>query len=157
MYDVILVPLDGSARAERALAHAEGLALALKSRIAVIRVVETPSDTSLELADLRRQAGEAEEYLESIRRLLHNRGVDVITRMAYGDVVVAIIDAARDLDVGLVVMTSHGRRGVKRVFYGSIAAGILQRIDRPLLVIRARGERWSTAWAHLMPGQQGRQ
>jgi len=146
MYRTILVPLDGSNRAERALPHAEGLARSFGARVVLIRVVDPRAamlghegnNTSLHLAEFRHRAGEAEEYLESIRQLLAKRSVEVMTRLAYGDVVDSIIAAAREMDVGLIVITSHGRRGMARVFYGSIAAGILQRVDRPLLVIRAR-------------------
>ena len=47
---------------------------------------------------------------------------------------------AQEHAVDLIAMASHGRGGLSRVFYGSVAAGILQRIDRPLLLIRARGD-----------------
>jgi nucleotide-binding universal stress UspA family protein len=39
----------------------------------------------------------------------------------------------------LIAMTSHGRGGLPRVFYGSVAASVLQRVDRPLLLVRSRG------------------
>ena len=53
-------------------------------------------------------------------------------------VVKAIIDAAERENADLVAMASHGRSGLSRAFYGSVAAGVLQRIDRPLLLIRSR-------------------
>jgi hypothetical protein len=40
--------------------------------------------------------------------------------------------------VDLIALASHGRTGAARVFYGSVAAGVLHRVDRPLLIIRAR-------------------
>jgi len=55
-------------------------------------------------------------------------------------VVKAIVDAAECENADLVAMASHGRTGLSRTFYGSIAAGVLQRIDRPLLLIRSRGD-----------------
>ena len=39
----------------------------------------------------------------------------------------------------LIAMASHGRTGMSQVFYGSVAAGVLHRVDRPLLLVRARG------------------
>jgi nucleotide-binding universal stress UspA family protein len=53
-------------------------------------------------------------------------------------VVEAILKAAEQENVDLIAMSSHGRSGLSRVFYGSVAAGLLQRIDRPLLIIRSR-------------------
>ncbi|MGB5749391.1 MAG: universal stress protein [Desulfobacterales bacterium] len=50
----------------------------------------------------------------------------------------AILKAAEEEKVELIAMSSHGRSGVSRVFYGSVAAGLLHRIDRPLLIIRSR-------------------
>jgi nucleotide-binding universal stress UspA family protein len=50
----------------------------------------------------------------------------------------AIIDAAERENAKLVAMASHGHGGFLRTFYGSVAAGVLQRIDRPLLLIRSR-------------------
>ena len=52
----------------------------------------------------------------------------------------AIIDVAKRENADLVTMASHGRSGFYREFYGSVAAGVLQRIDRPLLIIRSRRE-----------------
>jgi nucleotide-binding universal stress UspA family protein len=49
-----------------------------------------------------------------------------------------IIEAANAEDVDLIAMTSHGRGGLSRIFYGSVAAGILNRIDRPLFIVRSR-------------------
>jgi nucleotide-binding universal stress UspA family protein len=48
-----------------------------------------------------------------------------------------IISAAERNDADLIALASHGRTGLAQVFYGSVAAGVLHRIDRPLLLIRA--------------------
>ncbi len=54
-----------------------------------------------------------------------------------GPPVEAIIAMAKEENVDLIALASHGRSGLARVFYGSVAAGILHRADRPLLLIRA--------------------
>ncbi|MCB0137738.1 MAG: universal stress protein, partial [Caldilineaceae bacterium] len=54
-----------------------------------------------------------------------------------GPVVTAILDVAEREKADLIAMASHGRTGLSRVFYGSVAAGILHKADRPLLLIRA--------------------
>jgi nucleotide-binding universal stress UspA family protein len=53
-------------------------------------------------------------------------------------VVDTIIQTAKEHAVDLVAMASHGRTGLERVFYGSVAAGVLQSVDRPLLLVRSR-------------------
>jgi nucleotide-binding universal stress UspA family protein len=65
-------------------------------------------------------------------------GAEGIVLFGHGPIVKAIIDTAESQDVDLVAIASHGRSGLFQVFYGSVAAGVLQRIDRPLLLIRAR-------------------
>ena len=49
-----------------------------------------------------------------------------------------ILDIAVEEEVDLLAMASHGRSGLSRVFYGSVSAGVLQRIDRPLLLVRSQ-------------------
>ena len=56
-----------------------------------------------------------------------------------GPVVGTILNVAEREQVDLIAMASHGRTGLARVFYGSVAAGILQQVDRPLLLIRSEG------------------
>ena len=58
--------------------------------------------------------------------------------VAYGPAVERIIHIAEKENADLIAMTSHGGGGLTRVFYGSVAAGVLNRVDRPLLVIRSR-------------------
>ena len=57
-----------------------------------------------------------------------------------GAVVEAIIAAAARHEVDLIALASHGHSGLAQVFYGSVAAGVLQRVDRPLLLVRSQIE-----------------
>jgi nucleotide-binding universal stress UspA family protein len=54
-----------------------------------------------------------------------------------GPVVGTILDVAKREGVDLIAIASHGRSGLPRVFYGSVAAGVLHGVNRPLLVIRS--------------------
>ena len=58
--------------------------------------------------------------------------------VAYGSAIERTIHVAEKESADLIAMTSHGGGGLTRVFYGSVAAGVLNRVDRPLLVIRSR-------------------
>jgi nucleotide-binding universal stress UspA family protein len=93
-----------------------------------------PSHTVDEIQD---QVVEAEEYLADLHKSFQKKGIEAEVVVEYGAVVATIIEVAQEYDVDLVAMASHGRTGLSRVFYGSVAAGVLQRIDRPLLLIRA--------------------
>ena len=143
MYSTILVPLDGSKRAEMILPHAEELAHRYKAKVIFLRVVEPPDlavDIDLLLREARRRAEEAQSYLTAIQGEFHEKGIQTLARVAYGPVVKAILHAADDEGADLICMGSHGRSGLSRVFYGSVAAGVLHRVDRPLLLIRSQND-----------------
>jgi len=143
MYKKILAPLDGSKRAENILSHVENLALRYDAKVVFLQVVELIQPvvgaefvfTSPEDYDIRKK--EAEAYLTGIRGEFREKGLEAHTRIAHGPVVEAIIEAAIQENVDLIAIASHGRTGLSRVFYGSVAAGVLHRIDRPLLLIRS--------------------
>ncbi|RLB84490.1 MAG: hypothetical protein DRH24_04825 [Deltaproteobacteria bacterium] len=146
MYKTILVPLDGSKRAEAILPHVENLALSLNA-IVIFFIVAEPSlmleydeviDISTYLERSDKQKKNAESYLVAFQEKFRAKGIDAQILIGHGPVAKAIIDAAEQKNVGLVAMASHGHAGLLRTFYGSVAAGVLQRIDRPLLLIRSR-------------------
>ena len=146
MFERILVPLDGSARAEAILPEVEALALEFESRLILLHVIEPGSmlmaphgshpEVSMELSRQKRE--ELERYLAGKAGEFREKGVSVETVLGQGAVVEAIIRTAAEYDVDLVAMASHGRTGLQRVFYGSVAAGVLQSVDRPLLLVRSR-------------------
>jgi nucleotide-binding universal stress UspA family protein len=146
MYKTILVPLDGSKRAEAILPHVENLALSLNAKVILFKVAE-PSlmleydeviDMSTYLEKSDQQKKDADDYLTSLREKFRAKGIESQTLIGHGPVVKSIIDAAEQENAKLVAMASHGHGGLLRTFYGSVAAGVLQRIDRPLLLIRSR-------------------
>jgi nucleotide-binding universal stress UspA family protein len=146
MYETILVPLDGSPRSELILSHIEALALEFGSRLILLRVIEpdqsllSPQEAhaSVNIELLRAKRTEIEGYLAGLRGEFREKGIDVQTMVELGPVVDTIIKVADQEKVDLIGMASHGRTGLERVFYGSVAAGVLQRVDRPLLLVRAR-------------------
>ena len=152
MYQTILVPLDGSVRAERILPHVEDLAIQYKSKVIFLQVMEplqiaSPSmhissaltDTIKEsLKDFNRRYEENNAYLAGKQGEFREKGIDTRKFVEQGPVVETIIAVAQRENADLIAIASHGRSGMSRVFYGSVAAGIMQQIDRPLLVIRSR-------------------
>jgi nucleotide-binding universal stress UspA family protein len=80
----------------------------------------------------------SKSYLEGLTREFHTKDLKCEYRVEYGRPVETILNIANDVKANLVAMASHGKGGLARVFYGSVASGIVNRIDRPLLVIRSR-------------------
>ena len=147
MYRKILVPLDGSKRAEKILPHVEELARRYKAKVIFLQVVEykavpTTEGAFINLSDqeLDQAKKQAETHLAGIQGEFREKHIESRTHVTYGPVVEGIINMAAREGVDLIALASHGRSGLSRVFYGSVAAGLLHRVDRPLLIIRSRKE-----------------
>ena len=148
MYNTILVPLDGSKRAEVILRHVEELAQRYDAKVIFLRVVEPhpiiagpgAAIMAMDQLGLERWTKQAESYLAALQGEFREKGIEARTRVVYGPVVEAIINAAEREGADLIAMASHGRSGLPQVFYGSVAAGVLHRVDRPLLLIRSRDD-----------------
>ncbi len=146
MYHKILVPLDGSKRADRILPHVEELARRYKAKVIFLQIVENKAITTPEGAFINYSDQEfdqakkrAEEHLSGIQGEFREQNIVSRTHVTYGPVVEGIISMAAKEGADLIALASHGRGGLSRVFYGSVAAGLLHRVDRPLLIIRSRG------------------
>jgi nucleotide-binding universal stress UspA family protein len=148
MYKTILVPLDGSPRAERILPYVEALAHRFGAAIFLLQVIE-PANLGLTTRDgstmyllglIEQRTNEARAYLEGVRKALRAKELEVRTQVAYGPVVNTILDCAGREQADLIAIASHGRSGLARVFYGSVAAGVLNQAQQPLLLIRAQEE-----------------
>jgi len=88
--------------------------------------------------DFNRKQDEVESYLKKIAEKFTGKKIKAETRITSGVAVGAIIDAAGKDNVDLIAMTSHGGGALSRVFYGSFASGVLNQVDRPLLLIGTR-------------------
>ena len=145
MYHKILVPLDGSKRAARILPHVEALARRYQAKVIFLQVVEYKTVSTIEGAfinltdqELDQAKKRAETHLKGLQGEFREKKIESKIYVIYGPVVEGILNIAAQEDVDLIALASHGRGGLARVFYGSVAAGLLQRVDRPLLIIRSR-------------------
>ena len=149
MYKTILVPLDGSKRAEAILPHVEELARRYAARVIFLQAVEHVSVAvtghalliERSLVEFRRQVDEAASYLGSWQERFREKGINAWVCIEHGPAVKTIIYVAERESADLIAMASHGCSGLSGVFYGSVAAGVLSRVSRPLLLIRSQGER----------------
>jgi len=149
MFDKILVPLDGSKRAEKILPYVENLAKRVgTSKVFLLGVIESQThftsvygmtyELNVELFEQREN--DARNYLALIQKRLQEQGIQAEVLVEVGPVANTIIEVADKHNVDLIAMASHGRTGLARVFYGSVAVGVMSKINRPLLIIRAESE-----------------
>ncbi|MBI9085045.1 MAG: universal stress protein [Desulfobacterales bacterium] len=146
MYSKILVPLDGSPRAQRILSHVEDIARFHKSKVILLRVLRSVvvSDGYKQVLleetkqEQRRRIEKEQRYLNGVKGEFREKGIQATTVLETGPVVRTIIAVSQREDVDLIALASHGRAGLAQVFFGSTAAGVLNQADRPLLLIRSR-------------------
>jgi nucleotide-binding universal stress UspA family protein len=146
----ILVPLDGSPTAERALPAADKLARAIGAEILLARVV--PSSPASVTHEAIRSGDthparpsdayerEAERYLQEIAWILEADGLRASTAVADDHPSDGIIAVAEHSDAAIVVMATHGRTGLGRFILGSVAHDVLRRGTRPVLLVRPTTE-----------------
>ena len=150
----IVAPLDGSTRAELSLPHVAGLAAALDASITLLRITPTADyyRNHMSEAQLRSDSGprwispneladadsnEVRAYLSGVKdRLTAEHSLDVtIDHQQNENVAQAIIDKAPH-QTSLVVMSSHGQSGIRRLMLGSIADRVVRHSTGPVLVVR---------------------
>jgi universal stress protein A len=142
----LLVPFDFSPYAEQALAYAIGLAQTLQARLTLLHVRDTMSwgvaQAEAMIPPSVRQELEtsiAEEMEEPLARV-HQAGLQGKTAIAQGVPFQTIIETARDNDVDLIVMGTHGRTGLTHVLMGSVAEKVVRLAPCPVLVTRGSTE-----------------
>ena len=142
----VLVPLDGSELAERALPHAEFLARGTSAQVLLVRFVSAMQIQLLDqlpagVAEVQAAAeAEAAEYLDRVAGTLRRAGLEVDAATPVGHVAGSIMDIASENPGTMVVMASHGRSGVMRWAIGSVAESTVRGSGVPVLILPARGE-----------------
>ncbi|MDM0013586.1 universal stress protein [Variovorax sp. J22P168] len=148
MYERILVATDGSELSELAVAGAIDLALLTQAELFAVKVSHHQSAgyfegslliNQLDAARLRDHAdAESQRVVDSVKDRADARGVKRTTGIVIRSegVSEAIIDAARIHHCDLIVMASHGRRGIKRLLMGSETLHVLTHSHTPVLVLR---------------------
>jgi nucleotide-binding universal stress UspA family protein len=146
----LIVPLDGSSLAERALPYAVELARTLGLELTLVRAFSLPTpiplaeDQAETVQAVREQIGhEARAYLaekaEQVRRQgvqVRRQGVQEITTVAdEGPAAESILTVARDKPHSWVVMCTHGRSGVRRWVLGSVTERVTRHVTTPVLII----------------------
>ena len=144
MFKRILVPVDGSATALQAVAKAAGLARAFGSAVTVVYVLDPYPFTGVgadfaygQAQYLSAATAEANKALAEASSALAASGAQVETLVAEGHAVhEGIVRVGERVGADLIVMGSHGRRGLEKLVLGSVAQRVLQAAHVPVLVVR---------------------
>ena len=144
MFKHILVPVDGSATSLSAVSKAAELAKAFGSEVTAVYVLDPYPFTGVgadfaygQAQYLSAATAEANKALEDVNKALENSGVKVKTLIGEGHAVhEGIVRVGENVGADLIVMGSHGRRGLEKLVLGSVAQRVLQSAHVPVLVVR---------------------
>jgi nucleotide-binding universal stress UspA family protein len=147
MFKHVLVPLDGSREAEKALSVATQLVRASGGSLILVRAVRAPVEFELGVAPPATWAPaaqpeereEARAYLEAMRLDPTLAGLPTTAAVYAGPPATMILAAAASYEADLIVLTSHGRTGIARWLLGSVAAALARESPIPTLVLRGSG------------------
>jgi nucleotide-binding universal stress UspA family protein len=142
-YKKIVVPLDGSGWAARAVPHAMDIARANNSELVLLHVFRPPASEYTDQIALAGQEGQIQQmreamkqYLIGVRSELRAEDFKVRTQVIEGMSVADIIcDYINDEGIELVVMSTHGRSAIRRFLFGSVANKIMECAKVPVLLI----------------------
>ena len=147
MFKSILVPLDGSEPSQDGLQQAIDIARGDKATLHLLHVIdsfpvmfELSSQTSFETMKQQLRSW-SEGMLETARRKAAEQGVNaqvIVRELVTGRVSDTIVDVARDAACDLVVMGTHGRRGLRRMMLGSDAESVVRTCRIPVLLVPQR-------------------
>ena len=126
MYERILVTLDGSKLAERAIPYAEMIAKTMGSRIMLLSAHDKREGIEHPL----------ESYLYDVADKLHKSGLEATAHLANGNAADQIIDFTEKTGIDLVIMCTHGNTGVSRWSFGGVSNKVMHELYCPLLLIK---------------------
>ena len=150
MFEKILVCLDGSKLAEQILPYVIEEAIRFRSKLVLLQVIATHTVTVVEAGasaiaveaaaqQMEREQKDAKAYLEALTQSLRKKGVDAeyvtLQGLQTGQ---TIVDYANEHGVDLIAIVTHGRSGLGRLVFGSVADFILREAGLPILVIKPK-------------------
>jgi nucleotide-binding universal stress UspA family protein len=142
MYKKILVPLDGSALAERAIHHATEIAKGTGAEVILLQVVPIPlarvpeAGQKEEETSIQEVAARAKAYLERVAARAIKEGVKTRVVILEGAADGAILGFAHNEEVDILVMSTHGRTGLSKALMGSVAEKVMLTTKRPVMLVK---------------------
>ena len=156
MFKNILVPLDGSEVAEVVLAVAKDLGQALSAHVTLVRVVDVAAITrsivpasndmgaiTQEIQNIiddtaNAELKEAEDYLNGAAKAFTAAGIEVSTQVRQGIAGDELLEAIEEEHIDVAAVATHGRSGISRTIFGSVADKLIRESGKPVLVIKAQ-------------------
>lgn len=147
MYETILIPTDGSDGVQRAIDHGMDVADRYDATVHALSVIDVAQllevgytgDRADFEATVEPLEDEAKRAVEAVRERADGRGVDVVTVVRQGEPYETILEYVEEADIDLIVMGTHGRRGLSRYVLGSVTERVMRTVDVPVLTVH-RGE-----------------
>lgn len=142
MFKRVIVPLDGSRLAEGVLPFLKDIAGPLDLEVTLLRVLQPlppeviEGSRSLAVEDIPERFREAYAYLRPLAATLEAKGVRVDCKVRRGEPVTEILGGAAEAKADLIAMSTHGRTGLSRLLFGSVAEAVLRRAAVPVFVLR---------------------
>lgn len=156
MFRHILVPLDGSRFGSRAIRYATDIARRFGAEITLLQVAKRPTPivpttgispgiadpSTAEMAaeaaikEEKSNVARARRYLSGKARGIKSKNIKTSYQVTLGDPSRSIMDFSRKKNVDLIVMTTHGKGGLKRAVMGSVADAVIRESGKPVLVVR---------------------
>jgi len=144
MFKHILVPVDGSSASNQGIEKAIALALAFKSAVTLVSVVDLYAFAGMgmdagfgQVEYLNAATEEANQAVKTAKQRFADSGIVVTSSIVEGQVIYKnILDAAEAAHADLIVMGSHGRKGLEKLVLGSVTAQVLSHTCLPVLVVR---------------------
>jgi len=145
MYHKVIVPLDGSELAEGVLPHVVELIRGRDSQVYLLSVTPTARGVTPPVVDSRPRKGEERErveqelgkYLRKVAQRLEPVAAEVELAVRFGRPADEVLAFAEGVGADLIAMTTHGRSGIRRWIFGSVADRILRGATCPVLLVRA--------------------
>jgi universal stress protein A len=140
MYKRILVAAENSPADRAVIDHVQQLARLTGASLLIVHVADGWAARHFDEFELREseEMHEDREYLEQLRQELADRGFDVETRLALGDPATEIARVAKQEDVDLIAMSTHGHRFVKDLLLGATADRLRHIVTIPVLLVRSK-------------------
>ena len=152
MFKKILVCLDGSEIAEKIIPFVRDEALAVGSRVILLRVVSIPSNLTLDIPgfpavplnlssmpeQVKKEDTVAKAYLRRVAQPLREQGIKVTGKTLLGPPGPTIISYASEIHADLIAVASHGHDGLRKFLVGSVAEYVMRESVLPVLMIRPK-------------------
>jgi nucleotide-binding universal stress UspA family protein len=140
MYKHILIPLENSAADDTILTHIKPLAHMTGATLLLVHVADgwvARNFQQLKLAESQEMKDDR-AYLETLTRELTKEGFTCDAVLALGEPSDEIIKLARERNVDLIAMTTHGHRFISDILYGATADKVRHAVDVPVLLVKVR-------------------